>query len=155
MKYPKTTFVLAVTSALCASSATASIKDDCKFLKTYGGAEMGKWVERQSKLLELGNALEETSWDEYYEKHMPENTITDARRLEVRKLKEKRVDIELTDAEEKKIRQFDADVQKRAQLRSKLEQEYKALLPVQELPPAVELGEIVTLATIYTAFCKR
>ena len=115
---------------------------------------MGKWVERQSKLLELGNALEETSWDEYYEKHMPENTITDARRLEVWKLKEKRVDIELTDAEEK-IRQFDADVQKRAQLRSKLKQEYKALLPVQELPPAVELSEIVTIATIYTAFCKR
>ena len=67
----------------------------------------------------------------------------------------KGVDIELTDAEEKRIRQFDADVQKRAQLRYKLKQEYKALLPVQELPPAVELGEIVTLATIYTAFCKR
>lgn len=60
MKYRKTTFVLAVTSALCATSATASIKEDCIKIKEMGEAQISNWF------LEANKRAEYNEW--FFEK---------------------------------------------------------------------------------------
>ena len=49
MKCRKATFVLAVASTLCATSATASIKEECKQMKVWGEKHISEWYEYEKR----------------------------------------------------------------------------------------------------------
>jgi len=53
MKCRKTTFILAVASALCATSATASIKEECKQMQIWGEMHISDWFKQTKRDLEL------------------------------------------------------------------------------------------------------
>ena len=158
MKYRETTFVLAVASALCATPATASINDDCKFLKTYGEAEIGKWVDRQSKLLEMAKAQAKIpSWQEY-QNQVAGYPLTDAELKQFFAIAKKPYG-KWTSSDKERFRKWDDELKiGHGKSLEKLREEWKALASAKSgktAPPAVELDRAEQLATIYTAFCKR
>ena len=52
MKHQKTTFVLAIACALCATPATASIKEECKQIKEKGETQISDWFLNNKQIAE-------------------------------------------------------------------------------------------------------
>ena len=52
MKHQKTTFVLAIACALCATPATASIKEECKQIKEKGETQISDWFLKNKQIAE-------------------------------------------------------------------------------------------------------